>query len=226
MKKILFILLCLVHDRASGHLASREIWTLPVAVTRESVLDELTWQGLRVRAETLQIPVPLETFTAELANLIPEQSLFTKEQGGLHFQWVHENVSYLLMIESHTHFSTGILSSVSLTQNPPTRQPSLLCTAQWLPNSLHPLFSMRDSVRAGLHTSVDGYVSDQPVDLIRQLIVHSLKRSGWMIAAQPSVVDRRQSNFSIDANCGLSRMSVEIQKEAMQTQILVMRMEQ
>jgi hypothetical protein len=228
MKKILFacMLCCLGLNLALAQTGPRQIWPLPSAVTREPILDQVRWQGQPVRAETLQIPISFEQFAVEFARLIPEHALVTSSAGALLFQWVHENISYLLLLDKHTDFSTGILSSVSLIRNVPALHAPALCTNDWIPGTLKPLFSMGDSVRAGLASRVVAYVSDQPVDLIRPLIMRSLKRAGWIVIPNPTLVDRTHSKFTVDAYCGLARMSVAVHRDVMQTHILVMRVEQ
>ena len=228
MKKLLFIyvLSCLSCAPVRADTDPRPIWALPHAVTREPILEQLDWQGLRVRAQTLQIQIPFEQFTQEFINLLPEQALLTKEHDGFHFQWVHENTSYVLILQESSGFSTGLLSSVSLTRSAPATQPILFCRTDWLPDSLQPLFSMRDVVRPGLETSLEAYVSDKPVDVIRPLLVNNLKRTGWSVLVNPFAVDRTKSALTVDANCGATRLNMTLHKNAMQTHILVTRSEQ
>lgn len=221
--KLLFMLS--TSSEALGRTSAERIWSLPQGVIRENVLDQLSWQGLDMRAETLHIPMPIELFTEELAHLIPAHSSMTRVSGGLLFSWIHDNVSYLLTVQNEINDSTGFLSSLSLIRSHQHIANTSMCSRRWLPENLRSLFSVRDAVRTERLAWIDAYVSEPSVDLTYARMIHRLKAGGWIIVGSDVSDVVSQNIFSIRALCGHIEMSIDIHKDVAQAHILVSRVE-
>ncbi len=233
MKIILMISLFVlgVNSEALGRTSLEQIWSLPAGVIRHHIFDQMSWQGLDMRAEALHIPMPIELFAEELAHLIPVHSLMTRESGGLRLSWLHENVSYLLITHAKTDgssgsdSSTGFISSISLNHPLQHKEQSNLCAKRWLPDHLHSLFSMRDAVRDERFAWMDAYVSESSVDFTYAQIIRRLKAAGWMIAGADLTARISQNLFSVRASCGRVEMNVDVHKDTALAHMLVTRVE-
>lgn len=221
--KLLFVLS--LSSETFGRTSAEQIWTLPEGVIRERVLDQLSWQGLDMRAETLRIPMQIELFAEELAHLIPVHSSLTRISGGLLFSWMHDNISYFLMVQNETDDSTGFLSSLSLIRPRQLIANTSMCSRRWLPDNLRSLFSVRDAVRTERLAWIDAYVSEPSVDLTFARMIRRLKAGGWIIAGSDLSDVVSKNVFSIQAYCGHVEMRVDISKDVAQANILVSRVE-
>ncbi len=206
-------------------------FTLPDWVVSDTVINEISWQGLPMEIEFFTIPKSMDQFLLAIATLIPEGSILSKSLNSYEISWVMHQTSYVLMVEPHASRDAlgvkGILSSIELFRQEEERTHNTThCGLMWLPDDVKLVFSMGDKVGGVKQARIDGYISHRSSNEVRSIIHHRLKKHGWISLAEYPLRSQSGSSTLLEVVCGNKHARIEIQKKALQTRISVMSIEQ
>ncbi len=212
-------------------LVVAEKFVLPDWIVSDTVINDISWQGLPMEIEFFTIPKSIDQFLLAIASLIPEGSILSKSFNTYEMSWVMHQTSYVLMVEPHASRDAlgvkGILSSIQLFRHKEVRtQNTTHCGLMWLPDDVKLVFSMGDKVGGVRQARIDGFVSDQSMDEVRSIIHNRLKKHGWISLAQYPFRSQSGSSLLLEVVCGNKHARIDIQKKALQTRISVMSIEQ
>ena len=208
-------------------LASADGFQLPHWIVKESVLDQLSWQGLPMKIEFFSIPKVKEDFFIEIASFIPEGSVMTRSQDGYQVSWLSNHMSYLLLVEesssNETRHTKGLLSSIELRQDTEDQSSNTKnCSIQWLPDDVQLIFSMGDKLSGVNQARIAGYSSMLGFSEVRSIIVSRLKKYGWVSLAEYPHRSQLGPSTVFEAFCGNQHARIGLQKKSFQTRISVM----
>ena len=208
-----------------------ENFQLPNWILKDTVLDQLSWQGLPMKIEFFRIPKMKNDFFKEIASLIPEGSVMSKTPDGYQVSWLMNHMSYLLLIENQTSTDTAhakaILSSIAMHHEKKDKFSNVKnCSMQWLPEDAHLIFSMGDKVAGVNHARIDGYSSSLSFSEVRSIIVSRLKKYGWVSLAEYSHHSDQGLSSTFETFCGNRHARIGLQKQSFQTRISIMSIEQ
>ena len=208
-----------------------DTFKLPDWIVKETVFDQLSWQGLPMKIEFFNILKLQEEFFIELASVIPEGSVMTKTPDGYQVSWIMNRISYVLLVEdkssSEIISSKGILSSIELRHDTDTNASnSRVCSMRWLPDDVQLIFSMGDKVGGVNQARIDGYISVLGFNEVRSIIVSRLKQYGWVSLAEYPQRSQLGPSTVFEAFCGNRHARIDLQKQSFQTRISVMSIEQ
>jgi hypothetical protein len=204
---------------------------LPDWVMTETVIKNISWQGLAMEIEFFTIPKLLDQFIAEIASLIPERSSMSTSENNIEITWVMNQISYVLLIETSArhdpHRAKGILSAVQLYsgEQSSSTAPSH-CTLNWLPDDVKLIFTMGDQARGPHRARIDGYVSGRSFSDVRVMVLDQLKSHGWISLAEYPLRSETGTSTIVEAVCGNKHARIDLQKKSLQTRISVMSIEQ
>lgn len=121
---------------------------LPQTVTRSVIVDQSNWQGVAVELERLHSPAKLAATLESLAALLPELTPVWSEQGVMQAHWISAETSYALLLwETKSHTTEGLLSGLALTQPLSVGHnalPAQFEVLDWLPGQSQQLFRLHD----------------------------------------------------------------------------------
>lgn len=204
---------------------------LPDWVMSETVIKNISWQGLVMDIEFFTIPKFFDQFIAEIATLIPENSTMSTSENNVEITWVVNQISYVLLIERSTQrdldSAKGILSAIHLK---PAEKSNLIapsqCKLNWLPEDVKLIFTMGDQTGSTHHARIDGYVSARSYNDVRILVLDQLKSHGWINLAEYPLRSESGTSTIVEAVCGNKHARIDLQKKSFQTRISVMSIEQ
>ncbi|GEM_PF-5179906 len=207
--------------------AQNEVFQLPAWVVKESVVDQLSWQGLAMKIELFKSPKTTEDFLSEIASLVPAGSVMTKTAEGYQVSWVTQRFSYVLLVEdnlsSEMTYARGVLSSIEMTSR--VEADFALpknCSTLWLPDDAQLIFSMGDKSGVTNQARIEGYSSELDFSEARAVILNRLKQYGWVSLAEYPRRSELARATTFEAYCGNRHARIDLQKKPIQTRIAVM----
>ena len=221
-----------LHTYSSPSLKTTEImqedvFHLPNWIVKETVLDQLTWQGLPMKIEFFSIPKLKEDFLIEIASLIPEGAMMSKTSDGDQISWFDKRTSYVLFIEESsfrdTTQSIGVLSSIELRHGVEAKSMNTnYCSMRWLPDNVQLIFSMGHQAGGINQARIEGYSSTLSFGEVRSIVIRRLKKYGWVSLAEYPHRSQLGSSTIFEAFCGNQHARIDLQKQSFQTRISVM----
>ena len=208
---------------------------LPYAVTRSVIIDKSQLQGVDVGLERLHSPATLEATLEQLALLLPELTPVWSEQGVMQAHWTSPEASYALLLwETQTHTTEGLLSGLALTQPLNVKHstlpeqsaaihsafpeqftaihsklPEQSAATDWLPKQTQQLFRWIDKAGPQPIALSSFIVSIPSSQLVNHLTAHG-QRNGWVRLADELTFFRNQT-----------RLSFQVMTDKGQTTVLV-----
>ena len=168
---------------SSAQASALKAIVLPQAVTRSVMLDKSQWQGVSVELERLQSPATLEATLEQLAMLLPELTPVWSEHGVMQAHWSSAQNSYVLLLwETQTHSTEGILSGLALAQPLMVGHHTLpvkFTAMDWLPTQTQQLFRLIDTSGAQPVALSSFIVSATSSQLVDHLNAYG-RRNGWV----------------------------------------------
>ncbi len=212
-------------------IINAEKFALPDWIVSDTVINDISWQGLPMEIEFFTIPKSIDQFLLAIASLMPEGSILSTSLNTYEMSWVMHQTSYVLMVEPHASRDAiglkGVLSSIHLVRHEDLRtRNNAYCGLKWLPDDVKLVFSMGDKVGGVKQARIDGYVSDQSTSEVRSIIHNRLKKYGWISLAEYPLRSESGSSTLLEVVCGNKHARIDIQKKALQTRISVMSIEQ
>lgn len=208
-------------------MMQEEVFQLPDWITTETVLDQLTWQGLPMKIVFFSIPKLKEDFLIEIASLIPEGAVISDAPDGDQISWVNNRTSYVLFLEQSISSDSpqfkGVLSSIEL-RHAKEKMPSNTsnCSMRWLPDDVQLIFSMGDQAGGINQARIEGYSSTLSFGEVRSIVIRRLKKYGWVSLAEYPHRSQLGSSTIFEAFCGNQHARIDLQKQSFQTRISVM----
>ncbi len=182
---------------------------LPYAVTRSVIIDKSQLQGVDVGLERLHSPATLEATLEQLALLLPELTPVWSEQGVMQAHWTSPEASYALLLwETQTHTTEGLLSALALTAIH-SKLPEQSAATEWLPKQTQQLFRWIDKAGPQPIALSSFIVSIPSSQLVNHLTAHG-QRNGWVRLADELTFFRSQT-----------RLSFQVMTDKGQTTVLV-----
>ena len=172
---------------------------LPQAITRSVMLGKSQWQGVSVELERLHSPATLEATLEQLAMLLPELTPIWSEYGVMQAHWTTAQASCALLLwETQTHTTEGVLSGLSLAeplQVGHNTLPTRAAVMDWLPQQAQQLFRLIDNSGIepiALSSFIVSTTSSQLVDHLNSFG----KRNGWIRLPEELTFFRKDKRLS------------------------------
>jgi hypothetical protein len=109
-------------------------------------------------------------------------------------------------------------SQVNFLQSPK----QTLCSEDVSSPDMTVLFSLHDSVFPVQQTSIRTYITTNSLEQVRASLFQRLSKAGWRVTSRPTMPNSQGLSFPFEARCGLEYLMIYLQKDTLQTRVIMM----